>query len=513
MGLSFDLGTVHVPCNFLLADMKILPIIFTISTLILVSSCQKGKEPRVPTGGTVLVPITKASNKIENNQEDSEPVNNTALPLVNPGSNYNTLAIYDVNLDTETSDEQILLAIPLDEEDAPMELMIARAQSASNEYEIVWREKLHTRILTGINLRTDDITGNGRDDIVVTGFNEIGHHATAVFSIEKDNDITDFRLVFNLSVKGNIDVVSVERSPDYFSGVKAGIPYTIVVQTLFPESENELDLIETTWHWEPSQFTYLQGKSQLLKGKNLIEKRLEEIYAGDVATYENHLRGSWYRESGKNAYEDILFFDPEKREIIFYNGTTLEVFLWGNSHRTTAKRLYSQIKNAVIPSFKDTLWISIENWDNIKLTRNFKDWNGAYRRLSTSLQTIIQRERALTPLLSDSSFTGVWENQSKQKILFDLPRIEWMSDKKTRIGTASILSIADTRVLQIQFLKDNGAVGDTENWIINYEQDGDNMRIIRSLTLSPAMLTVNGIRKIGTDFLHFEQIEVLSPIN
>lgn len=483
-----------------------------LSIVILISSCRDTQESQKPQNGGILTPLTDStggngggSNKQANYEEEA------VLPLVNPGENFNILALLDGNLDLEQSDEQVLVALPLDDPDAPLEIMIASTNPIRNQYDIVWTAPLSTRTLTGITLRSDDLTGNGRNDLIVAGFDERGRHVTDAYAVRKKGTISGFVKVFSLAVDGNVDIITSDRSPAYYSGLSAGVPHRIVVQKKNPDSENTLDLIETDWLWDTGSFLFRQGESREVQGAAILEERIGRVYSGDVEIYEEYLRGAWYRETGTGSYLDMLYFDPDAREILFYDGSIQEVFTWGTSHRTTAKRLYTRVNNSVIPSMFDTVSVSAESWERIELWRAATNWNGIYRRLGPALQQILDSESSLSPLVSPLELTGVWRSPGGTEIVFDLPHIEWKENEKSRIGTASLFSLGDAMVLQIQYMKKNGAVEDTVNWIAEYDEDRDSTRVIRSLSLSPALLSVNGIRTSGGAMRRFEQIEIISP--
>lgn len=462
--------------------------------------------------GGILTPLTESGTENEaGNGYRGISEEEVVLPLVNPGENYNILALLDGNLDLEQSDEQVIVALPLDDTDAVLELMIASTNPIRNQYDIVWTAPLSTRTLTGITLRSDDLTGNGRNDIIVSGFDEKGRHVTDVYAVSKKGEIDDFKLVFSLDIDGNVDIVTADRSPGYFSGLSAGVPYKIVVQKKDPASDNSMDLIETDWIWDFGAFIYRQGKSRNVKGETILEERIRRVYTGEVEVYEEYLRGTWYRETGTGSFLDMLYFNPDSREIMFYDGSIQEVFTWGKSHRTTAKRLYTRVNNSVIPSMFDTVSVSAESWERIELWRADTNWNGVYRRLGPALQLILASESSLAPILSPLELTGVWRSPVGIEIIFDMPRIEWIDGEKKRIGTASLFSLGDKLVLQIQFMKKNGALEETINWIADYEEDRDSTRIIRSLSLSPAQLSVDNIRATSGAWRRFEQIEILSP--
>lgn len=489
---------------------KLLTVILV--TLAFLFACSRQQSSMETIKGGVLTPQSGIESEDKTNiANNPSEENDTVLPLVNPGENYNILAMLDGNLDLEQSDEQVLVALPLDKTDSSLVLMIASTNPIRNQYDIVWTAPLSTRTLTGITLLTDDLTGNGRSDIIITGFDEKGQHVTDIYAVPKKGEIDDFKRVFSLSVKGNIDIITIERTPGYFSGLSAGDPYPIIVQKKDPDSENSMDLVETEWYWDSKSFSYKQGQSKRVKGETIQEERIAQVYTGDVSVYEEFLHGAWYRETGNGSFLDMLYFDPETREILFYNGSVEEVFTWGVSHRTTAKRLYTRVNNAIIPSMYETVSVSAETFDRIELWRAATNWNGTYRRLSPALQLILDSESTLEPILSPIKLTGVWQSSDGANIIFDMPGIKWTESGKTRFGTASLFSLGNKMVLQIQFMKKNGALEETTNWLVDYEEDKDPTRIIRSISLTPAKLRVDQIREIGAAATRrFEQIEVLT---
>ena len=365
---------------------SLLPVL---AGLIILVSCRDSRNDAAPVSGGILTPLTESTTDSDGSSGGgSSGIEEQAiLPLVNPGTDYNILILLDGNLDLEQSDEQVIVAVPLDDLEAPLQLMIATTNPILNEYSIVWNRPLSVRTMTGITLRADDLTGNSRNDLVISGFNEQGQHVTEIYAVPRKGEIRDFTKVFGLSVDGNIDIITHERSPGYWSGLSSGKAYNIVVQQSDPDSRNAMDILETDWKWSSATFSYVQGDTRQVKAEVIQEERIAKVYSGGVDPYESFLNGAWYRETGNGADTVMLFFNPRNREVMFYDGSIQEVFSWGKSHRTTAKRLYARIVNAVIPSMFDNLTVSAEDWDTIELWRSSSSWNGVYRRFGPGLQS------------------------------------------------------------------------------------------------------------------------------
>ncbi len=305
----------------------------------------------------------------------------------------------------------------------------------------------------------------------------------------------------------------MDRLPDYWSGQKQGRAYPIVVQQTDASSESSMDILETTWAWNPSAFRYQKKGSRRIQAEAISEERIARVYAGGAEIFEDYLKGAWFRETGNGSYEDMVYFNTDTREIMFYDGKIQEVFSWGASHRTTAKKLYARINNAIIPALFDNMSIRAEAWDRLYLARVVTPdkWDGTYRRLNSSLQDILDSQLQLSPLIEPIPLTGIWRGSGGEELVIDLPSIEWKTEESVRRGTASVFTLNGKTVLQVQFLKRNGSAEETSNWLMDFQEVEDGAQIIRFLTVTPAHLVASGVRIIDDNPRQFEQIEMLSP--
>ncbi len=491
-------------------------ILFLLSALTFMStSCSREhKAPPFQARKGILMPLTETTDSSNSPRENyNRQIGEPLLPLVNPGPDFSIVTLLDGNLDQEQSDEQIIIALPINNQTAPMKIMLASTDRAKNEYGIIWTHNLSSRTFRGLTLRADDVTGNGSRDIIVAGFDDTGRHVTDIFSKPAKRGVESFKPIFNQVVNGNIDIETVDRMPDYWSGKKKGLAYPIVVQQTDASSESSMDILETTWEWNAPAFLYRKKSSRRIQAEAISEERIARVYTGGAEIFEDYLKGAWYRETGNGAYEDMVYFNTDTREIMFYDGQIQEVFSWGTSHRTTAKKLYARINNAIIPALFDNLSISAEAWDQLYLARVVTPdkWDGTYRRLNSSLQDILDSQLQLSPLMESIPLTGIWRGSGGEELVIDLPSIEWKSEQSVRRGTASVFTLNGKTVLQVQFLKRNGAAEETSNWLMDFQEVEDGAQIIRFLTVTPAHLVASGIRIIDDNPRQFEQIEMLSP--
>ncbi|PIE04946.1 MAG: hypothetical protein CSA76_01500 [Spirochaetales bacterium] len=480
----------------------------------LLPACSRRPSSPLPVTGGILTPRTPASSQSsDSSMQSSELESQPVLPLVNPGPEFSIVTLFDANLDLEQSDEQVIMALPVDDTEKPLQLMIASTHPQKNTYEIVWSSPLSSRTLTGLSFRTDDLTGNGQKDMIITGFDDKDRHVTEIFAARNKNNLSSFRSVFSLVADGNIDIINQDRSSGYWSGQASGIPYQIMVQQTDPSAENNMDILETLWTWDSRNFRFQKSKTRQVKADVIQEERISQVYKGGAEVYKEYLRGAWFKESGNGSYQDMVYFDPEADQMMFFDGEIQEVFSWGTSHRTTAKRLYTKVYNLIIPALFDNVNITAEAWDRIYLDRVVtpEKWDGTYRRLGSALQNILDSQSRLSPLVQKIPLSGVWKGFDGEEVVFTLPAVEWKTQDKIRTGTASIFTMNGVQVFQVRFIKKNGAPEETVNWIIQFQEDRDDTRIIRSISITPAILQATGIRSTGENARRFEQIEIISP--
>jgi len=463
-----------------------------VSLLFLPFSCRRDKDPQRPIVGGTLSPRTETEAG-SGKQDGSFSYTNreSSQVLVNLGAGYSIMALVDGNLDSGQSDEQILIALPLDDSEANLELVIASAVPAKRQYDVVWRFPLQTRTLTGITLKVDDVTGDGRNELIVSGFNEKNSHIVKIYSVPQNGEITDISTVFDAEINGNIDIVpSTNRE-------NSSIPASIVVQET--DAQNSLDLTEAVWTWDSGTYAFKSGPSRRVKFDAVLEERMRNVYTGGVGEYEKYLSGPWYRDDGSSTSLDYVFFDIKRDEILFHSGSVQEAYTWELSQRTTAKRLHIRLRNEIIPSIVADFSISGESWDEIRIISN-TDWAGDYHRLTSKLQKALEVEKApLYPIL-----TGVWQGQDGAEIVFDLPRVQWSEGGSVRSGIASLFDLNGELVLQIQFIRENGVLEEAVNWLMEYEEESDPPH--KSISLTRAQLEVRGARASDLNSRRFEQI-------
>ena len=414
-------------------------------------------------------------------------------------------------MDISPAEEQIIITRLINSPEPDLQILLASTTTDQDSYNVVWQENLDSVFLSNITLRTIDMTGSGKLDIIVSGFTRNGEYYTEIFATPSGN-LASYQSIFKLQVPGNIDLLTSERPEDYIDFPDSILPFPVIVQQTDPDSDNELDIMEDKWDWDRNSFTYVQSQSRLIKAESILEKRIRAIYTGNMVQYEDYLQGLWYRESpGGNGFQ-YLYFEPATREIVFSNGEIQEIFNWSRSIRTTAKRIYTSVSNAIMLSNTDNVSVTAESWDSISISRSDLTWNGLYKRVGTTISGPQNDLKSLISLQNALPLQGTWFSSGEVSIIIDKPQFRWFDGEMERPGLMSIFSLGKNTILQVQFMKKNGAFEEVKNWLLEYSVDSDDSsKIVRSLWLTPVSLDINSITPTDEDPVRFEQIEIVIP--
>jgi hypothetical protein len=248
-----------------------------------------------------------------------------------------------------------------------------------------------------VSLYTMDLLGDRGNCIVVTGMNSQREHTLTAFykSANEERNLPYYKIA-EISMDGSITVHETERSSAYRQGIAKGQPYTITAYGRDAESENLLDRIEITYEFDPVNWFYRQSKANRVPGSRIEQQRLREILSGDPKVFEDFINDLWYYVSPDGTIDksQYLYFDPAKREIIFFGDGTQQVFTWQRS-TSTRYGLYVSSQNTLVTTLHRYLTIEMESLDSIrmKVTEDVRlkiyvsaSWDGLYRRAAPAIK-------------------------------------------------------------------------------------------------------------------------------
>ena len=469
-------------------------------------------EPRFvspePGEGIVLAQEPDEATTIADDRELPEV--NLRLP-----SFYVPSQVINANLDVDEIEEQIVVYKRREDPEDRIRILIADYDLVRNTYVLSWNGETGANNLRTFAVYTTDVTGDHNLEIVCFGMNNSGEQTLDIF--RRTAAPTGLELyyerVLRLSSDASIEIDEHERSDAYSTGLTTGASFPVVHYAQNQDSENLLDLYRTVYYWRSDLGEYIEGGVEEIPGREIEAEQLQELFAGEAPRFEGFLSGPWYRTVGTDARagREIAFFDHAARSIVFYDGEIQESYRWINSYKTIYRAgpgLWIIADNESISTIRRQLSIAVTGIDSVYITvEGTGGWNGPYKRLTAGLQASqIQQPVPMAQL--PFSPRGLYRNESGFEIFFSPPRFTLREDGEELHGGFTVYD-AGGYVLAMKILSENGLVKGERTYAIDFTERREQDRIVRSIGLMPARVTVKGVEPTASRVIRLEQIEVL----
>lgn len=326
-------------------------------------------------------------------------------------------AVITQDFDGDPQDEQIIAYRRAAESEGPIHISYVDFDEISGGYRRVWSAATATTKPRTLGLYAKDLVGDRSVCVVVTGLNDAGEQTLTAF--RKVQSAPDpqrtFEKIAELRVDGSIVIQESERSQAYQLGLASDKSFTISTYGRDYESANILDQIEVSYAYDAVGGRYERFGTARIPGTQMEQRRVRDLLDGTPGKFESFLEGLWYYAGPDTAQGEkrYLFFDPRKREIIFYFDDTQEVFLWQNSN-ATRYGIYISSQNISVTTLRRLIDIELESVDGVRI-KMFEDvklkigvtgrWDGSYRKASATEGRPAGQERS-TDAWIDETYEG-----------------------------------------------------------------------------------------------------------
>ncbi len=484
--------------------------------ILLLSSCREDDTPEADNGPRIINPWMNEEDRINTIQNSVESEENSYLiPMIEISADEHVVMVEDINLDNDTEEEQIILTSLRDEEGAEqLKLYVADYSNDQVRYLTALEETISPVNTDGISVYLQDMTGNHRQELVITGFNSENNQTLDAFTITSQGAALSYRRIVQLTANGTIEIQSSERSENYEGGITTWESFPVTTEESASIESGSLDLTRTVYSWNRAASRYQPASVVQIPGSSIREENLKELYRGDVDDFKEFLRGPWHRVTDlhkvKQPYlEEILYFQPEENNVIFTIDDVQEIYNWEDTYRTIFKGIHIQTENLLISSLKRNISISVEDVDSIHVRiLGSEEWGGFYEPVSKTVQQSLVNNDRLEPIEELNQLSGLYRTSQGNEIYLDYPFFTEKQDNGERKGIYNFVNIYGTSVLQLRYQKDNGLLENRASFEAEYQQTEDSTRIIRTLTLTPGILSAGGFLQQPGDSVHMEQIEV-----
>jgi Pallilysin beta barrel domain len=498
---------------------SLLFLIFIIS----VFSCDSTIDKEKPAALEITPVYNSASpgNDIRNSIINTDNIGKIPKVTLNP--NDFLIDLIDTNIDLDSHDEQILIVKDNSSNNSSVRVLVADFDNIMNSYSVSWEGVTGSDNIRSLSISLKDITGDHNLEIVVSGTDLDGKETLNIYrrTPSQDGIVIYFSEILNLIADGNIEIKEQQRTQAYQTGISGGMSFPVIVTTSDNESDNILDLIQTTYFWRNQESVYKLISTDKIKGEEIENSKLRELYRSDRNFFKSYLNGPWMLSNSDNNlsyHNPVVYFDNEKKQIIFSNNDFLEIYLWESSSKTLSNTLQITCKNDLVPFLDVTIsvrvldmnTINIKFRDNsIRTNRNTDNqaWTGNYFMLNPDIQkNIIEDFRSVSKDDEIPVLSGYYRSDIGDEFSFNLPNFTLKTENDILNGGFYLFDNG-LKIAEFKILDKNNLVKYILTYKYDYFEEINEIEIIRTLILIPGKLTIKGFLESGEQFSRFIQIE------
>ncbi len=470
-----------------------------------------GPEYVVPEAGQGIVLSSSGRPGVSISRQEEESTNvRVRLP-----SNYTPSQAIDANLDVDQQDEQIVVFKRRDDPQDRIRILVADFDSIRSTYAPAWKGQTQANNVRTFSVQTRDLTGDRSPEIVGIGTDNEGRQTIDVFRRVPDSNGLgiSYESIASYRTDASIEIQEIERSGSYETAQTTGASFPIAVYRRKTKSENVLDLVRTTYYWRPEEQEYVEGSVEEIPGSQIAEEQLAELYSGDVEDFRSHLAGPWFQtvQSDNTDLVKIIHFDLKDDRISMHRDTRQESYEWLNSYKTIYREgpgLWINTRNENLTSVRRNLSVAVTGLETILITiDDSPDWNGTYQRLTGGLQKTLVTRPSQTASMPDFSLQGLFSNESGTEIFFSPPKFTMRGDERGEMRGGFALYLLDRPVLQLKKLTENGLVDERYTYVVDYAEERNGDRVVRTIELMRAVVRVDGVELTGDETLELQQVE------
>ena len=321
-------------------------------------------------------------------------------------------------------------------------------------YRRMWDAPLNTSRSDTITLSSMDLIGDRNNCIIVTGMNANNEHTMTVFRRTPGQAAGQpYVKIAEIQIDGSIVIQETGRTLAYQQGLSRGQSFNIASYGQDPASTNILDQIEILYLFNPNNGFYERNRLTRIPGSQIEQRRLRELLSGVPGVFDNFLNDLWYFISPQGTVDtkQFLYFDPARKEIIFYGEEAQQVFLWQVSTYTRLG-MHIRSQNISINTLLRFIDIELESLDSIRVRVNEDvrlrihantTWDGTYRRAGpTQIREVISEVKPAIDSVYDSTWGRIQFNNTGEYSIY--------SSGNTRRGRYVLYQIDGIELLEMR---------------------------------------------------------------
>jgi hypothetical protein len=493
--------------------------VLILAVVLLAGACEQEVEiDPVNDPGKLIRPqaARAATEQAEAPEPDSHALVGAEEVRISIERDHKIVQVLNLNLDLDQYDEQVVVLKWQDDPESLIHVLVADFDTVRNSWVHTWTGTTQATDIRSFTIFFEDVVGDHNLEIACSGMNSAGEQTLSVF--RKTRSPVGYGLYYttiaDITSDGTIEIQYKDRSQAYQMNQRNGVSFPIVAYASDPDSGNIMDLIQITYNWRFQNNRYVETRRERIAGEQIEEQQLKELFRSDAAAFEQFLSGPWYRVDTVDegyGYElgDMILFDPDARRMYFYSGGVQEIYVWTKSDRTIFRGLYISTHNEAISFLRRQVRISVRTLDTIQLEiHGTEEWRGTYRKLTPGLQAELLHARRAEVHMHPVELQGLYKSDDGMEIFFAPPRFTLTDGDRELHGGFATFRV-ESEILQLKAVRRNGLVQETRTYRIEYNEEKDETRILRTLVLQPGELGVYGFVPSLSDPIKLDQIEIL----
>ena len=434
------------------------------------------------------------------------------------------LQVINTNLRRGPEEEQVIAVKRIADVDSPVRVLVIDVDPERGTYYFQsWESPTNATDNRVFSLSVKDMLGDHDVQIVASGMSKDGKLTLDIFRrgrAQRGEELV-YKPICQI-VADDIHVNESERPDSYATDPKNGDSFPVDTFIRDPDSQNPTDLVKIAYTWSPQEGRYVPGAPEKVPGEKAAQAQVSKLSTStDAASFEGFLAGSWVEtlpdqpHPARGRVPSVLSFDPRARKIAFSQGDTQEVYTWRDTLRTLYNRAYLIGDNETVPQIGRTFAVTAQSAITLSVSIQSIDSGDSapvtYGRIADETQARILARSGSRAAPALPPLDGEYSSTDGLTLDFHSPRLSWNEHGRQRSAEYVLFPLDGKVILSARFLGDERSGDENHSWTVDFKESKAPTGTVRSLTLSPAQLTVQGYEDAVGDTLSLEQDVDLRP--
>ena len=273
----------------------------------------------------------------------------------------------------------------------------------------------------------------------------------------------------------------------------------------------------------------MPGRPVAISLSAVQQAQLRELYASrSPERYIEFIAGSWLlsNSGGGNEQEltgTLVQFLPQTKTVVIYSpeAGVQEIYRWNRIDFFYRDLKLRSTVNSVLPDIHKDITVTIDAPGRIRLSvassiDRTDRWSARYTRMSEQALASFFRQRGRETGDQEEAagaqpsfrLEGLYQSSDGEEIIFESPRFTWIGKQRVDSGGFYLYTL-NVPVLGLLVVHPDGGRPEEKTYILDYSSQRRENRVVRSITLQQATLSILGATPVEGEPLHFSQTEIL----